>query len=308
MNPSRAILLKLGSVAVFVSMQSLIKATSGHIPPGEAVFFRSFFALPVILLWLHHDGGLADGFRTSNPIGHLWRGLLGASGMGLSFAALGYLPLPEATAIFYAGPILVVIFAAMFLNEKVGIFRLSAVGAGMAGVLIILAPRLSPGSDQDLAHAEALGAVLALMSAVFAALAQTLVRKLVATEKAGTIVLYFSLTASLLSLSTLAFGWVVPTPREAAFLVLAGLAGGVGQGMLTSAYRFGDASLIAPFDYASMLLAVAIGYMIFNEIPNLPTIVGAAIVVSAGIAIILRERHLGIKRERQRRALTPGGQ
>ncbi|MFV0334586.1 MAG: DMT family transporter [Tropicimonas sp.] len=308
MNPSRAILLKLGSVIAFVTLQALVKATADHVPPGQAVFFRSFFALPVILIWLHFDGGLAKGFRTSNPIGHVWRGLMGALAMGLSFAALGLMPLPEANAILYAGPILVVIFAAMFLNEKVGVFRLATVVIGMIGVLIILSPRLRLSTGGGLHHAESLGAILALMSAVFAALAQIFVRKLVETERAGTIVLYFSLTGSALSLLTLYFGWVVPSPREAALLVLAGLVGGLGQGLLTSAYRYGDASLVAPFDYASMLLAIIIGYTIFSEVPTQHTLIGAAIVVAAGIAIILRERHLGAKRTKQRRVLTPGGQ
>ncbi|SFC76765.1 DMT family transporter [Tropicimonas isoalkanivorans] len=308
MNPSRAILQKLGSVALFVLMQSLIKATTGHVPPGEVVFFRSFFALPVILLWLHLDGGLSSGLRTASPMGQFWRGLMGVTAMGLGFAALGLLPLPEATAIFYAAPILVVIFANMFLNERVGVFRLSAVAVGMVGVLIVLSPRLTAAADEGLGHAEALGAMLALMSAVFAALAQIFVRKLVATERAATIVLYFTITGTGLSLLTVFFGWVVPTPREAVYLILAGLAGGMGQGLLTSAYRYGDASLVAPFDYASMIFAVAIGYLVFAEVPTGTTIAGAAIVVAAGIAIILREHHLGLQRARQRKALTPGGQ
>ncbi|RYH09948.1 DMT family transporter [Tropicimonas sp. IMCC6043] len=308
MNPTRAILMKLGSVAFFVVMQSLIKATGGRVPAGEVVFFRSAFALPVILFWLHLDGGLATGFRTANPMGHVWRGFLGTSAMGLSFAGLVLLPLPEVTAIFYAAPILVVIFAAMFLNERVGIFRLSAVAAGMVGVLIVLSPRLSIGSGTGMQHAEALGAMLMLTAAVFAALAQIFIRKMVATERPGTIVLYFSLTATLLSFLTIAFGWVVPTPRDAMLLVIAGLLGGAGQGLLTMAYRDGDASLVAPFDYASMLFAVVIGYTIFGEVPARSTLAGGAIVVAAGIAIILRERHLGLKRARQRRALTPGGQ
>ena len=307
MNPSRAILLKLLSVVTFVVMQGLIKATSDHVPAGEAVFFRSFFALPVILLWLHVDGGLAQGLRTSNLIGQIWRGLMGVLAMGLSFGALGLLSLPEANAILYAGPILVVIFAAMFLDEKVGVFRLSAVSVGMIGVLVVLAPQFTATAD-GLNHAQALGALLALMSAVFAALAQIFVRKLVATERAGTIVLYFSLTASILSLVTLPFGWVVPQSKEAALLVLAGLLGGLGQGLLTTSYRYADTSLIAPFDYASMIFAVIIGYTFFSEVPALSTMIGASIVVAAGIAIILRERHLGLKRARQRQALTPGGQ
>jgi len=157
------------------------------------------------------------------------------------------------------------------------------------------------------AQAEAFGAVLVLGGAVFAALAQVQVRKLVTVEKTAAIVFWFSVTASGLSLVTLPFGWVIPTAGEAALLVGAGLLGGVGQILLTSSYREAEASLVAPFDYASMIFALLIGYFIFDEVPTRAMLVGAAIVVFAGILIIWRERQLGLQRARQRKAMTPQG-
>ncbi len=305
MRPLRGIALKLASVIVFIVMASMIKATSSHVPAGEAVFFRSFFAMPVIVVWLAYRRELATGFRASKPIGHVWRGFMGTTSMGLGFAGLAYLPLPEVTAIGYAAPLLTVIFAAMFLGEEVRLFRISAVVLGMIGVMIVLAPRLSIVSGETLNHAQALGAMLVLGGAVFAALAQVFVRKLVETERTPAIVFYFSLTATVLSLFTLPFGWVVPTPTEIALLVSAGLIGGVGQILLTSSYREADASVVAPFDYASMIFALAIGYMVFDEVPTLTTLAGAALVVTAGILIIWRERKLGLERARQRKAMTP---
>jgi len=142
-RPLTGIACKLCSVTFFITMASLIKATSGHVPPGEAVFFRSFFAIPVILIWLALRGDLRTGLRVRSPLNHFWRGFVGTAAMGLGFAALGLLPLPEVTALGYAAPLLVVIFAAMFLNEQVGVFRLGAVGLGLVGVLIVLAPRLT---------------------------------------------------------------------------------------------------------------------------------------------------------------------
>ena len=128
----------------------------------------------------------------------------------------------------------------------------------MVGVLIVLSPRLTHRVATAAASVtEAFGAMLVLGGAVFAALAQVFVRKLVKTESTAAIVFWFSLTATLLSLVTLPFGWVWPTPLEAALLVGAGLLGGVGQILLTSSYREADASLVAPFDYASMLFALA---------------------------------------------------
>jgi drug/metabolite transporter (DMT)-like permease len=306
MRPLRGIAFKLASVLVFIVMAAMIKAVADHVPAGQAVFFRSLFAIPVIVAWLAWRRELGTGLKTKNPMGHLWRGIVGTLAMGLGFAGLGYLPLPEVTAIGYAAPLLTVIFAAMFLGEEVRAFRISAVILGMIGVLIVLAPRLSIGPETA-SYSEAFGAMLVLGGAVFAALAQVFVRKLVQVEATAAIVFYFSLTATALSLVTLPFGWVWPTAWEATLLVGAGLLGGLGQILLTSSYREADASLVAPFDYASMLFALGIGYFIFAEVPTLPMLGGAALIVTAGILIIWRERKLGLERARQRKAMTPQG-
>jgi drug/metabolite transporter (DMT)-like permease len=304
MRPLHGIALKIGSVLVFIIMASLIKSTAQHVPPGQAVFFRSAFAIPVIVTWLAMRRELTTGFQANKPMGHFWRGLVGTLAMGLGFAGLAYLPLPEVTAIGYAAPLLTVVFAAMFLGEEVRLFRISAVVLGLTGVLIVLSPRLSVLGDTN-GHREAFGAMLVLGGAVFAALAQVFVRKLVQTEKTPAIVFYFSLTASVLSLATVPFGWVIPTPTEGLTLVLAGLLGGVGQILLTSSYREADASLVAPFDYASMIFALWIGYFIFDEVPTPTMLIGASLVITAGILIIWRERKLGLERAGGRKAMTP---
>ena len=143
MKPLRGIGLKILSVTVFTAMAICIKASAPHVPPGERVFFRSLFAIPVILVWLISTRNLRHGLDTLYPLGHAWRGLVGTMAMGLGFTALGLLPLPEATALGYAAPLLTVIFAAMFLGERVRIFRLTAVALGLVGVLIVLAPNLT---------------------------------------------------------------------------------------------------------------------------------------------------------------------
>ena len=177
---------KVLSVSVFVLMAVGIKATAHEVPPGQSVFFRSFFAIPVILVWLVWQGRLARGLRTANPMGHLWRGLVGTTAMGLGFVALGLLPLPEATALGYAAPLLTVIFGAMFLGEEVRLFRLSAVAAGLVGVMIVLSPRFQISGVAEASKLETVGAMAALLGAVFAALAQVFVRKLVTAEATAT--------------------------------------------------------------------------------------------------------------------------
>ncbi|MCA3512803.1 MAG: DMT family transporter [Rhodobacter sp.] len=307
MRPLRGISFKIASVLVFIVMAALIKSTSAHVPPGQAVFFRSLFAIPVIVAWLAWRRELHRGLRTAQPMGHVWRGVVGTTAMGLGFAGLAYLPLPEVTAIGYAAPLLTVVFAAMFLGEEVRVFRLSAVALGLAGVLIVLSPRVTALSDGGVETAETLGAMLVLGGAVFAALAQVFVRKLVLTESTPAIVFWFSATATLLSLVTLPFGWVMPDGREAVLLIAAGLLGGIGQILLTSGYREADASVVAPFEYVSMLFALAFGYFLFDEVPTATMLFGALLVVTAGILIIWRERTLGLERARQRKAMTPQG-
>ncbi|MCJ8310526.1 MAG: DMT family transporter [Hyphomicrobiales bacterium] len=307
MNPLRGILLKILSVTIFVLMATCIKAVADHVPPGETVFFRSLFAVPVILVWLIWQHDLAHGLETKNLMGHFWRGLVGTTAMGLGFTALGLLPLPEVTALGYAAPVLTVIFAAMFLGEPVRIFRLSAVVLGLAGVVVILSPRLTVLSIESADKMEAVGALLMLMGAVFMALAQVFLRRLVRTESTATIVFYVSITATVLSLFTIPFGWVVPTWQEAGLLIAAGLLGGVGQILLTSSYRFADTSVIAPFEYTSILLAVIIGYTVFGEVPTMTVIAGVFLVICAGLLIIWREHKLGLERAKQRKVMTPQG-
>ena len=307
LNPLRGIGLKILSVLVFTLMAICIKASAPHIPPGQAVFFRSLFAIPVILAWLSMSGRLPGNLATSNPLGHVWRGLAGTGAMALGFTALGLLPLPEVTALGYAAPLLTVIFAAMFLGEQVRVFRLAAVVFGLVGVMIVLAPRITvaPGAGTP---AETVGAFAALMGAVLAAMAQVFVRKLVHSEPTAAIVFYFSVTGAALSLVvTLPFGWVVPGTGEAALLIGAGLLGGLGQILLTESYRHAETGVIAPFEYVSMIFALILGYFVFAEVPTPSMLAGATLIVLAGLFIIWRERRLGLARAQARKVMTPQG-
>ena len=306
-NPYRAIGFKVFSVLLFVLMASLVKAASDEVPPGEAVFFRSFFAMPVIFTWLALRGELRTGLKTVNPLGHLWRGLIGTSAMAMSFAGLAILPLYEVKAIQYAMPLFVVILAAMMLGETVRKVRLTAVGMGMVGVLIILWPRLTAFTDDALDPRLAFGAAIVLTGSFCAAMAQVFVRRLVETEETAAIVFWFSVTATVLSLLTLPFGWVAPSGEALVWLIGAGLMGGLGQIFLTSSYRYADASIVAPFEYASMLFAILIGLFVFDEVPTGMMLFGASIVISAGLLIILRERYLRIQRGKARRVVTKYG-
>jgi drug/metabolite transporter (DMT)-like permease len=266
------------------------------------VFFRSFFAIPVILIWLVQRGQLRVGLKAKNPMGHVWRGLFGTVAMGLTFAGLGLLPLPEVTAIGFATPIFTVLLAAVMLGERIRLFRVSAVALGLAGVIIILWPRFG---GTDLGDAATLGAILILGATMLRALVQVHLRQLVQNEHTAAIVFYFSVTASVLALFTAPFGWVVPSWEMLGWLITAGLIGGVAQILVTSSYRFGSVSMLAPYDYTSMLFAIVLGYFLFDELPTALMLAGSALVIVAGVLVIWRERQLGMERSKVRAVSEP---
>ncbi|MEH6829425.1 MAG: DMT family transporter [Sulfitobacter sp.] len=301
-RPATGVALKVMAIMLFVGMSAIIKATAEDVPAGQAVFFRSFFAIPVILIWLVQRGQLSVGLKAKNPMGHIWRGLFGTSAMGLTFAGLGLLPLPEVTAIGFATPIFTVLLAAVMLGERIRLFRISAVAIGLVGVIIILWPRFG-GAQMD--SAATLGAMLILGATLLRALVQVHLRQLVQNEHTAAIVFYFSVTASCLALLTLPFGWVIPSAQTLGLLILAGIIGGVAQIFVTSAYRFGSVSMLAPYDYTSMLFAIILGYVLFDELPTALMLAGSGLVIVAGVLVIWRERQLGMERAKVRAVSDP---
>jgi drug/metabolite transporter (DMT)-like permease len=294
-NTVLGIVLKVGSVALFVGMASCIKA-AGDVPAGQIVFFRSFFAVLPIILFLAWRGELRTALHTQRPLGHVARGLVGVTSMALGFFALTRLPLPEAITLGYAQPMLIVAFSAIFLGETVRLYRWSAVVIGMIGVVIVSWPNITLFDVEAVDNRETVGVIAALAAAAFSAVALLLVRGLVATERSATIALWFSLTASALAVLSIPFGWQSLTQAQALLLICSGFFGGTAQIIMTEAYRHAEASTAAPFEYTSLLLGILIGYFLFGDIPTAYTIVGGAIVAAAGIFIVWRERQLGIKR------------
>ncbi|MCV6584468.1 MAG: DMT family transporter [Marinibacterium sp.] len=307
-RPGLAVLLKVSAIALFTTMAALVKVVSADVPAGEAVFFRSLFAIPPIFVWLALRGDLAKGVRVKDPWGHVRRGVLGTTGMGLTFAGLGYLPLPEVTAIGFATPIFTVILAAVFLGEKIRLVRISAVVVGLIGVTIMLWPRLGTGPAAAEADRMAMiGALLILGATMARACVQIQIRQLVQTDSTAAIVFWFSMTATVLSALSFPFGWVMPPPGLLALLVLAGLVGGVAQILVTSSYRYAPASMLAPYDYSSMLFALVIGFVWFAELPTALMLVGALLVIAANVLVVWREGQLGLDRGRARSVTDPKG-
>ncbi len=288
-----AISIKLVSVLLFALMSVLVRFLGDHIPLGQVVFFRSAFGLAPIVTIYALRGELATAFRTRRPFGHVTRGCISVVGMFLNFAALARLPLVDATAISFAGPFVTVVLAALILKEKVRTHRWYAVAAGFGGVMVMLWPYLDLGMLVSAGStATTVGAVCAVSSAVTNSGAVIQTRRLTDSETTSAIVFYFSLICALISMVSLPFAWRTPSAPELAALVTTGILGGLSHLLLTESYRYAPASVVAPFDYVTLLWAFFFGYVLFGEIPTLYVYAGALIVAGSGLYVIWRERSI----------------
>jgi len=300
MHPFKAIGLKLISALLFAGMSALVRQLGDVAPIGQMVFFRSAFAILPVLVIYALRGELASAVRTGRPFGQLGRGMLSVCGMFTNFSALTRLPLADATAISFASPLITVALAAVILKERVRIYRWSAVVIGFAGVIVMLIPHFDIGAYAGAAGAAAtIGSLFAITSAFCNAGTVVQTRRLTQTETTSSIVFYFSLVCAIAGALTLPFAWHSPTARELTALIALGILGGLAHIFLTESYRFAAASVVAPFDYSSMLWALLLGYWLFGELPGTLVYVGASIVAGAGLYVIWRERQLGLKRARE---------
>ena len=297
MNVIRAILLKLASAFLFAVMVVLVRYLGERYPVGQVVFFRSAFAVvPVVIIYAWRRE-LAAAVRMGRAYGHVGRGLTAVGAMFCNFSALARLPVVDATAISFVSPLFTVAMSALILKERVRIYRWSAVIVGFAGVLVMLAPYLDVGRSST-SEAGAIGAMFGLAGAFFAAGSTVQTRALTKSETTSSIVFYFSLICALAGLATWPLGWIVPSGPEFAALVTIGICGGLAHILLTESYRLAPASLIAPFDYTSMLWALVLGFLVFGEVPGSLVFAGAGIIAAAGLFVIWRERQLGLQRSR----------
>jgi drug/metabolite transporter (DMT)-like permease len=307
MNSKTGILLKLTAMLAFTVMSACVKGLDGAIPVGEVVFCRGFFALIPLCLWF-----IASSERITVPaaknIGSLLAGSsAGLGGMFFGFLALAYLPLVNVTVLSYTTPLFTIMLAALLLGEKVRIYRWSAVLTGFIGVFITLSPKLifdAASGPPQIDSVAMIGTALALTGALCAAFSSIAVRHLNSIEKPSRIVLIYTLTGVVAGLATLGFGWKMPDFHQFLLLAGGGLAGGIGQIAMTLSLRHAQASLLAPFDYTTMIWAIALGYLFMAEVPTGATIIGALTVIAAGLFAMWRENRLAKQAVREPTAST----
>jgi Predicted membrane protein len=277
----------LASSASFALMMALVRLVSDSIHPLEAAFFRNFFGLVFLAPWLMTTGiGVLNAGRF--PI-HLLRAGFGLGAMVLLFTALSRLPLAEATALTFTAPLFATVGAAVVLRERVRLRRWAAACVGLLGALIVLRPGASM---IDPASFIALGAAVLIAAAMLS------IKSLSKTEHPNAIVLIMGLLMTPVSLVPAAFFWTWPSLETWGWLLLMGLAATIGQVCLTRAFAAAEASAVLPLDFSRLVFVALLGYALFDEVPDLWTWVGAAVIVAANVYIAHREARLARKARR----------
>ncbi|MBL8672909.1 MAG: DMT family transporter [Alphaproteobacteria bacterium] len=282
----------LASICLGGLMNGLIKWLSADYATLQIICFRAVFGLAPVLAFLWMSGGFGQ-LRTSRPLGHLIRSLVGGTSMLCAFYGYGHLPLVNAQVLSYATPMFVTIVAMLLFGEVVRLRRWSALAIGFAGIVLVLQP--GPGFLRGLADSPA--PVIMLCGCLFAGFAANLIRQLSRTESTAAIVFFYTAILAVISSVAAAFAWRTPVRLlDWALLIGLGLMGGVSQLCMTAAYKRAQLSTIAPFEYLMILTALGLGFFVWGEVPTWLTLVGAAVVIASSLYIVLREAQLRLPR------------
>jgi len=261
-------------------MDASVKWLGDSYPTTQIMFFRCAVALLPILVIIQLRGGIAV-LRTANRDLHLLRSLLGIGAMGFAFYAFSLMPLAEAVAVMHTAPLFMTALSVLILREAVGPRRWSAVGAGFAGMLLVV----KPGSDML-----ASGSLFMLVAALLIACTTIIVRHLGRIDDPVCITFYFTVVgvaASLLGM--LAQPWQAPPPADLVLFCGVGLLGGLAQYFMTVGYRHLAVAILAPLRYLTIVFGGTIGYLLWAEIPDTASLLGIAIIVASGLYTLHRE-------------------
>lgn len=285
-DPTRGIPLLLSAIALFSCSDAMAKHLGRSLPAVEIAWMRYVAFLGIALLPLMRPGG-AGLLRTRAPRLQLLRGF-GVVGSAILFImALQHLPMAEATSLSFVSPVFVTVLSIFFLNERVGWRRWSAIAAGLIGMLIIV----RPGSDVFTP-----AALLPAGSAASWACALVVTRKMGTLDPPQTTLLWtacvgFAVT-SLLLLATLLFGGrlAMPDAGQVGLGLLIGVVSSAAQWLVVLAFRTAPATVLAPFSYTQLLTSGLLGLVVFGNVPDRWTLVGAAIIAASGLYTAHRER------------------
>ena len=278
----RGIILMIVATVLFASASAASKWLVAIYPVGEVLFLRSlssFLACAVVMLPVT---GLSV-FVTRRPLDHLARGLSQSISQAALLLAFSLMPLAGAVAINFSAPLFAALVSIVWLKERAGYVRGTALVVGFLGVLIVT----NPG-----ANSLTLGALFALVNAVMYGTVTVAVRGMTRTELANTLVIWQLAVLAFFHSFLLVFGWRWPTPIEAAMLFGTGFINALGQWFWTKALHLAPAAAVTPFYYLMLVWALVIGFIVWGEVPTVSLLVGSSIVVATGLFLFLREARL----------------
>ncbi|HJO97558.1 MAG TPA: DMT family transporter [Rhodospirillales bacterium] len=262
----------------FTAMAGIIRYVSADIHPFEIAFFRALFGLILMAPWFLRLG--VASVRSRRVGMHVCRALFMLGAAMAWFTAISLMPIAEVTALTFTTPLFASLGAALFLAEKVGLRRAVAIGVGFAGAMIILRPGV---------EALTMPAMAALASAVFGAVGMLIVKSLSRSESPATIVIYVGLLLTPLSLVPALFVWTTPSLEALAWLAALGLVANLGHMPFARAMASADATAILPFDFLKLFFSATMGYLLFAEVPDVWTWIGATVIFGAVLYTARRE-------------------
>ena len=270
------------SICAF-SIMDLIVKWSDNYPVGQVLFFRGLFGM-IPIFFLIPKERYFDFYKTNRPILHFKRCFAGLISIVAIFIALRELPLATVVSITFAAPIFTTILSIFFLNEKVGFYRWMAVLVGFIGIIIISEPGYS---SLNLYY---IYPIIFCLGLSYVAIA---IRQLSSTEPVWLIGLYFSFLIMIMSFfSLITHEWILPNLKDLFLLSMIGILGGLANLWLTQSYKFSEVSLVTPLKYLALVFGIIFGYLIWDEVPTIKTLIGAGLVIISSIIIFRREIYL----------------
>ena len=266
------------SVCAFSFMDLIVK-WSEHYPLGQVLFFRGFFGVVIYFFIMPRDR-IKNFYHTKRAGLHFLRCIFGLIALIAIFIALRNLPLATVVSISFAAPIFTTIFSIFFLSEKVGFYRWLAVSIGFIGIIVITEPGFG---DLNIYY---IYPIIFCLGLSYVAIA---IRQLSTTEPVWLIALNFSIVITLASLFTIPYGWVIPKAQDLVLLCMIGFLGGFANLWLSQSFKLSEVSLVSPLKYLALIFGIIFGYLIWDEVPTIKTLLGALLVIVSSLIILRRE-------------------
>jgi drug/metabolite transporter (DMT)-like permease len=275
----RGIFCMIGATMLFAVTAAIAKWQAATYPIGEVVFFRSFFSLLICSAFVLPVTGFSV-FATTRPRDHVARGLSQSISQTFTVIAVSLMPLAGATAISFSAPLWAALLSVVWLKERPGPERLAALTCGFLGVLVVT----NPGADSV-----TMGALFALGNAVMYGSVTVAVRGMTKTEAASTLLMWQMATLAGFHSVLLLLGFKWPDGTDAAMLIFSGIANAAGQYLWTQALHFAPATAVSPFYYLMLVWALAIGFVVWGDVPTIALLIGSTIVVASGLYLLWHE-------------------